>query len=117
MIDGSLVMVPWRVLPTRARTMVRATLIEHATFPTLNADLRALRRRRPIPSVPRVVVGAVHGIRPWRRYWAWKQSRYAQMLDASLLLVVGHHFLVLDRPDEVAAAIDAIRPGPGDGGQ
>jgi pimeloyl-ACP methyl ester carboxylesterase len=171
MIDGSFVMVPWRVLPTRARTfiarrldsvvevvsrgfglrrrsadlrphllpvppegvddaqrhwaatvfgarpMVRATLIEHATFPALNADLRALRRRRPIPSVPRIVVGAVHGIRPWRRYWAWKQSRYAQMLDASLVLVVGHHFLVLDRPDEVAAAIDAIRPGPSDGGQ
>lgn len=170
MIDGSFVMVPWRVLPTRTRTfiarrldsvvevvsrglglrrrsadlrprllpvppegvddvqrqwaaavfgtrsMVRATLIEHATFPTVNADLRDLRQRCPMPTVPRVVVGAVHGIRPWRRYWAWKQARYAQMLGASLVLVVGHHFLVLDRPDEVAAAIAAIRPGVADAG-
>ncbi|AZG46924.1 alpha/beta hydrolase [Gordonia insulae] len=171
MIDGSFVMVPWRMLPTRGRTfiarrldsvvemlsrglglrrrsadlrprllpappegfdgtqqywattvfgqrpMVRATLIEHAAFPALNADLRSLRRRRPMPGVPRVVVGAVHGVRPWRHYWAWKQTRYAQMLGASRVLIAGQHFLVLDRPDELAEAIDAIRPGSAGAGQ
>lgn len=97
--------------------MVLATLVENASFPTVNADLRRLRRRAGLPAVPIVVVAALNGPQWWRRYWQWKQGRFARLLGARLAVLDSRHFVVLERPDEVAQIIGSTfeEPTPSSG--
>lgn len=164
MLDGSYVLLPWRVIPLGARIssahravdagravtgrlrlprrgfsrvrsavlptppegfydhehywagrvfggwpMLLATLVENAAFPTLNASLRRMRTRYPLPDVRIVVVAALSGPAPWQRFWLWKQGRYAHLLGGQLVSVVASHFVVLEVPDEIADVIDRLR--------
>ncbi|MGV9827357.1 alpha/beta fold hydrolase [Gordonia sp. NPDC003429] len=96
-------------------SMVLATFVENAAFPTMNRSLRYLRQHAPMPSVPVVVVAAMSGPRMWRTFWLWKQRRYARVLGARLLTVSARHFVVLEIPDEVADIVDGMGDaGPGD---
>ncbi|GAC69286.1 alpha/beta hydrolase [Gordonia soli] len=94
--------------------MLLALLAENAAFPRINGDLRRWRRRRPMPppaDCPVVVVVALPGPRPWNEFWLWKQQRYADVLGGRVAKIEpAHHFVVLDRPDDVAAIIDEVRP-------
>lgn len=93
--------------------MLLATLVENAAFPALNMRLRRLRRTRPMPAVPVVVVAAAGGPGPWRRFWLWKQGRFAAMLGGRLRAVAAGHFLVLEVPDAVAGILDDVRRSVG----
>ncbi|MGC5249221.1 alpha/beta fold hydrolase [Gordonia sp. DT219] len=162
-LDGSYVLVPWRILPTGVRvgnahraigllrtigrcsgirpadgaavrervlprppegfdesqrrwagrlfggpSMLLATLTENAAFPAINAALRRMRHTRPMPEVPTIVLAAVSGPAVWQRYWCWKQRRYAADLGAQFRTVAARHFVVLDRPDEVAELVGEV---------
>ncbi|WP_238420705.1 alpha/beta fold hydrolase [Gordonia sp. 'Campus'] len=90
-----------------------ALLVENAAFGAMNQTLRGLRRDRPMPRVPIIVVVASSNLPGWREFWEWKQQRYARVLDAQEVAVLprARHFLVSERPDDVAEIIDdACRP-------
>ncbi|MET9202235.1 alpha/beta hydrolase [Gordonia sp. NPDC003585] len=87
---------------------VLATLVENAAFPTINASLRRLRRTRPMPAVPVIVVAALSGMPAWQRFWRAKQRRYADVVGGRLRTVEARHFLVLEKPDEVADIVGEV---------
>ncbi|MEO9329298.1 alpha/beta fold hydrolase [Gordonia aurantiaca] len=84
-----------------------AMLVENAAFGAMNKTLRGLRRTNPMPRVPVTVVVASSTLPGWRVFWEWKQRRYADLLGADRITVLprAKHFLVSERPDEVAEII------------
>ncbi len=67
-----------------------------------------------MPDVPVEVVVASSTIPPgWRLFWEWKQRRYADTLSADEIVVLpgAKHFLVSERPDDVAEIIDGLGGG------
>ena len=91
-----------------------AMMVENAAFGAMNKTLRGLRRTAPMPRVPVVVVVASSTIRGWRVFWEWKQRRYADLLGAGETVVLSRakHFLVSERPDDVAEIINGLGKGP-----
>ena len=91
-----------------------ALLVENAAFGSMNQTLRSLRRSAPMPGVPTIVVVASSRLPGWRHFWEWKQRRYAEVLDAGEVAVLprARHFLVSERPDDVAEIIDGVRSLP-----
>ncbi len=87
-----------------------AMLVENAAFGSMNKTLRGLRRTAPMPHVPVVVVVASSTLRGWRVFWEWKQRRYSDLLGADEVVVLprAKHFLVSERPDEVAEIIGGL---------
>ncbi|MBJ7288519.1 alpha/beta hydrolase [Williamsia sp.] len=160
MIDGTFVMVPWRILPTALRvrnchravrvvdalrlpqlmgpavhdsvlptppggftavqqfwtravctttTMLRATLVENAAFPSVNADLIELRRRRPAVDAAVTVVAALAEAGGWRRFWRWRQERYADMLGGVFEEISpANHFVVTQHPAAMGLMITRL---------
>ncbi|MBD0862966.1 alpha/beta hydrolase [Gordonia sp. zg691] len=165
-LDGSFVLVPWRVVPLSFRTgnahrfvgaaravtsrvgirrwpslqvwtrvvpappegrgdqqrrwgarifgqppFLLALLVENAAFGAMNNTLRGLRRTRPMPDVPVIVVVASSRLPGYREFWQWKQQRYAEVLSADEIAVLPRtkHFLVSERPDDVAEIIEGMR--------
>ncbi|MCZ4653554.1 alpha/beta hydrolase [Gordonia amicalis] len=90
-----------------------AMLVENAAFGAMNRTLRGLRRSNPMPDVPVEVVVASSTIPGWRLFWEWKQRRYADTLSADEIVVLpgAKHFLVSERPDDVAEIIDGLGGG------
>ena len=66
--------------------------------------------RSPIVQMP-VASSKLPG---WRSFWDWKQRRYADVLGAGEIAVLprARHFLVSERPDDVAEIIGGVRPIP-----
>lgn len=91
-----------------------ALLVENAAFGSMNQTLRSLRRSEPMPDVPVIVVVASSKLPGWRSFWDWKQRRYADVLGAGEIAVLprARHFLVSERPDDVAEIIGGVRPIP-----
>ena len=87
--------------------MLLATITENAAFPTENLSLRQLRRDRDLPEVPKAVIAALPRGRRWARIWATKQKSYSRMLGAKFHAIrPARHFVILERPHEVAEIID-----------
>lgn len=76
---------------------------ESAAYGRQLADLAELRRERPWPPVPTLVLTAADG---GPRHWIEDQARLAALLDGEhRVLQHCRHLIMLDRPDAVAAAI------------
>ncbi|MAU84876.1 alpha/beta hydrolase [Gordonia sp. Z-3] len=95
-----------------------ALLAENAVFATMDRDLRDLRRTHQLPDVPIDVVVASPRMPGWRHFWEWKQRRYAQTLITAAgveahvdVISPARHFVVSQRPDEVAAIIGRMAGG------
>ncbi|MEU1038935.1 alpha/beta hydrolase [Streptomyces sp. NPDC005907] len=95
---------------------LHAVLAENATYRDEAVELAALRRRSPLPAAPVTVLaaaaapGTVLAARSGR--WVTRQRALAARLDATFRVTRGPsgHFLMLDRPEDVAAAVLATGP-------
>ncbi|MEE4025547.1 alpha/beta hydrolase [Gordonia sp. PKS22-38] len=89
-----------------------ALVAENAMFGAMDRTLRRLRHTNPLPAVPSRVIVAAPRTPGWRQFWEWKQRRYAALLGADVDVIPrARHFVVSQRPDEVAVAIDALAVG------
>lgn len=89
-------------------------LAEAAAYPRQAWDLLQLRRDRPMPPVPVLVLTAAdQSVEP---DWPARQRRLARLLAGRQILVDGSdHLMMIDRPDVIADAIGALSdPGPAD---
>ncbi|MFJ2258552.1 alpha/beta fold hydrolase [Streptomyces sp. NPDC087844] len=85
---------------------LRAALAENATYRDQAVDLESLRER-PLPDVPVTVLAAhAHAVGDGSRRWLDRQERLAQRLGGTFRVSTpAGHLVMLDRPQDVAAAI------------
>ena len=103
------------VRPFARRAEATAALAELVSYGELAADLTELRRRTDPPAVPVVVVTALGAARSaaGRARRRVEHDRLARSFPAGRQEVVrdSRHFVQLDRPDLVAAAVADCLPG------
>lgn len=89
-----------------------AGLVEWLVFPALAHGLAALRRRTAPPEAPVVVLTALGDLRSTRARTAWRtaHARLAASFPAGRQVVYDEerHFLQVDVPDAVAAAVRSV---------
>ncbi|MFD6290690.1 alpha/beta fold hydrolase [Streptomyces sp. NPDC060205] len=94
---------------------LRAALAENATYRDQAAELEELREQ-PLPDVPvTVLAAAAHPGGKASRHWLDRQERLAERLGATFRVSApAGHLVMLDRPQDVAAAIldEPVRPSP-----
>ncbi|PSM41299.1 alpha/beta hydrolase [Streptomyces dioscori] len=85
---------------------LRAALAENATYRDQAVELDGLRER-PLPDVPVTVLAAHADLdRTGSRHWPDRQERLAERLGATFRVAApAGHLVMLDRPQDVAAAI------------
>ncbi|MFD0312342.1 alpha/beta fold hydrolase [Streptomyces sp. NPDC127119] len=96
---------------------LRAALAENATYRDQAVALDGLRER-PLPDVPVTVLAAADPGGNGSRHWLDRQERLAERLGATFRVSApAGHLVMLDRPQDVAAAIldapnEPVRPFP-----
>lgn len=92
---------------------VQRALLDDHRLPRIAADVLALRAGSPLEIPASVLVGALGPLPLRRPQSAWLAAQEAQLGDVSvtseLIALPGGHLLMLDCPDEVAAAIGRAR--------
>jgi len=93
-------------------TVIATVLAENAAYREMAADLHRLRRRRPFPPVPLVVLTALGDVRSRHRAERWTRAHeeLAAMSPNGRQVVLpdARHMVMIDRPDAVADAVDAV---------
>jgi pimeloyl-ACP methyl ester carboxylesterase len=94
-------------------TVIGTVIAEELAYREMAADLARLRRRRPFPPVPLVVVTALGDVdKPGKkREWSEGHERLAEMSPrgSRIELPDALHMVPLDRPDVVADAVSRLR--------
>jgi pimeloyl-ACP methyl ester carboxylesterase len=87
---------------------VAMVVAEQAAYDRQLADLERLRGERDLPEIPvRVVTAAADGGESWVR----TQAELARRLHGEqTVLPDSRHLVMLDRPDALVAAVDAVGP-------
>ncbi|MGI8330231.1 alpha/beta fold hydrolase [Actinomadura scrupuli] len=95
--------------------VLAGVLTENQAYSEMAADLAGLRRRRPFPDIPLVVLTALGdlGGPEQERAWAAAHAELAAMSPRGHQVELpGHlHMLQLDRPDEIAGAVAEVMSG------
>ncbi|MFB7634506.1 alpha/beta fold hydrolase [Streptomyces sp. NPDC056149] len=105
---------PWEAAGYRTSRVVRACVLENATYPYQAADLAALRADRPLPAVP-VAVLAAHdgggGARDQR--WLARQRALAELLGGRCTVAApAGHLMMADAPETIARAVLDLAADP-----
>jgi pimeloyl-ACP methyl ester carboxylesterase len=107
---------PQTVRGVYGRGKVLATVLtENQAYNEMAADLAALRRRRPFPDVPLVVLTALGDLASpeLERSWAAGHAELAAFSPRGHQVELPQHLhmLQLDRPDEIADAVTGVMSG------
>ncbi|WP_308166396.1 alpha/beta hydrolase [Actinomadura sp. NEAU-AAG7] len=96
-------------------TVLGTVVAEEAAYREMAADLEDVRKRRPFPPVPMVVLTALGDVEGGKaREWAEGHRRLAEMSPhgSQVELPDARHMVQLDRPDAVADAVAAVLGHP-----
>jgi pimeloyl-ACP methyl ester carboxylesterase len=92
--------------------VLATVLIENQAYGEMAADLAGLRRRRPFPDIPLVVLSALGDLDTPERalFWVERHAELAAMSPRGrqIELPESLHMLQLDRPDEIADAVAEV---------
>ncbi|ARF55019.1 alpha/beta fold hydrolase [Streptomyces gilvosporeus] len=98
---------PWEHAGYRTSRVLRACVLENATYPYQAAELAALRPGHPLPAVPVAVLAAYDGGETARDLrWLERQRALAAVLGGRFTVAApAGHLVMADAPEAVARAV------------
>ncbi|UQA95845.1 alpha/beta fold hydrolase [Streptomyces halobius] len=98
---------PWVRAGYRTSRVLRACVLENATYPYQAAELAALRPGHPMPAVPVTVLAAYDGSEAARELrWLERQRAFAAELGGGFAVAApAGHLVMADAPEAVARAV------------
>ncbi|TJZ56095.1 alpha/beta hydrolase [Streptomyces piniterrae] len=98
---------PWERAGYRTSRVVRACVLENATYPYQAAELAALRPGHPLPAAPVTVLAAYGGSETARELrWLERQRALAAELAGHFAVAApAGHLVMADAPEAVARAV------------
>ncbi|MEU9110528.1 alpha/beta hydrolase [Streptomyces sp. NPDC048483] len=105
---------PWERAGYRTSRVLRACILENATYPYQAAELAALRPGHPLPAVPVAVLAAYDGGETARDLrWLERQRALAAELGGRCTVAApAGHLVMADAPESVARAVLDLSPDP-----
>ncbi|MFG2208981.1 alpha/beta fold hydrolase [Streptomyces sp. NPDC048638] len=103
---------PWESVGYRTSRVLRACVLENATYPYQAADLVALRPGHPLPDIPVAVLAAYNGGETARDLrWLERQRALAAALGGRCTVAApAGHLVMADAPGAVARAVLDLSP-------
>ncbi|MGW2627727.1 alpha/beta fold hydrolase [Streptomyces chattanoogensis] len=103
---------PWERAGYRTSRVLRACVLENATYPYQAAELVALRPGHPLPAVPVAVLAAYDGGETARGLrWLERQRALAAALGGRFTVAApAGHLVMADAPEAVARAVLDLAP-------